>query len=63
MLLLTPLLLLLEGVPGNSQSQSRGLFTRVAVADFSGSLIRVYRYDQTESSCLEQVALHSFPVK
>lgn len=40
-----------------------GLYTRVAVADCNGSLIRVYKMDQTSSTCLSQISLHSFPVR
>jgi peptidylprolyl isomerase domain and WD repeat-containing protein 1 len=33
------------------------------VADLNGSLIRIYRVDQSDSPCVDQVTLHSFPVK
>jgi peptidylprolyl isomerase domain and WD repeat-containing protein 1 len=40
-----------------------GLYTRVAVADMNGSLIRMYSVDQSTPACQHQVCLHSFPVK
>ena len=44
-------------------SSERGLFTRVAVADSGGGLIRVYRADGGHQGVLAEISVHTQPVK